>query len=146
MTEQDENVKKPRRSVLVAEDAEGVAANYMEFLKEDFDVVVCTSGRQVKKLIDQGATFDVAIFDIVMPPESRKQKLEDTVDTGMRLMARMIDENLCRRFYVITVRDELRDAVDRMCKDKAVYRFEHKLDHDPGELLKNVLMLLGQPL
>jgi CheY-like chemotaxis protein len=144
MESRDNISDSSRPNILVVEDAEGIADLYVELLEDDYCVRVCNGGRQVRSVIDQGCKFDLAIMDIVLPPEDPdRQKLEDCQETGIRLIKNMIENEVCRRFYVITVLKGERQRVEQLCKsNNVVCKFEYKLDYKPEKLLENVAELL----
>ena len=140
------NIKKlsiPK--ILIVEDATGVASMYKTLLKEKYkspdSIVICKSGEDTQKLIENGLRFDLTLMDIVLPPEDlEKFRLEDCGETGLRLINNMLTCNTCQRFYVITVLKEMQARVEELCKGKgAVLKFEHKLDHEPEKLIENVV-------
>lgn len=134
--------------ILIAEDAKGITHCYKIILeKSNYDVTICHSGREVQSLIEKRQQFDLAIVDIVLPPENTVNlTLEDSQETGIRLIETMIKNKLCLRFYIITIRHDLRERAEQLCKGKAVLRFEYKLDHEPKNFLENIKNLLRQPV
>lgn len=138
-----------KKKIVVVEDAKGIARGYKILLQQlDYDVTVRLSGEDVQNLVDKGHKFDLAIMDVVLPLEDLKNlKLEDCQETGLRLMESMIENNTCRRFYVITVRNDLKERIEMLCKEKkAVLKFEYKLDHEPKEFVPNVATLLSMDI
>lgn len=133
---------KPK--ILIVEDAVGVATLYRELLDDTYDITISHNGKQAQSLIDAGSKFDLAIVDMVLPPEDLdKFRLADCHKTGLRLLKSMLNNNVCSRFYVITVFKDLEGEVEELCKEhNAVFKFEHKLDNEPEELVGNVRTLL----
>jgi DNA-binding response OmpR family regulator len=134
-----------KKKILIIEDAKGTAAGYKTILaKGDYDVTIYSSGKP-GPFINKGKKFDLAIVDIVLPPEDlEKYKLQDCQETGLRLMETMIANNTCPRFYVITVRNTLRSRVEKLCEEKkVVLNFEAKIDYEPEKLLDKVATLLA---
>ncbi len=132
---------KPR--ILVAEDSKSVARMYRQLLSGEHDVTMCCSGTEVQSLIRQHRRFDLAIMDIVLPPEDEGLPLVDSQRTGLRLMESMARSGTCPRFYVITVQKDLKEKVEAICRDaRAVLQFVYKLDSEPEELVENVRHLL----
>ena len=139
-------VERPKQ-ILVVEDAKGIARGYATILEDaGYEVTLCFTGEQAKQLITQKRVFDLAIMDIVLPAEDQeKHSLKESHDTGLRLIRRMVDECLCDRFYVITVRDDLEEKLRIICKAPAKYLYETKLAYEPENLVENVEGLIGPP-
>jgi len=135
-----------KKKILIVEDAIGIARGYETSLsKSGYDATICRNGTEAQSLIDRGKKFDLAILDIVLPVEDPRYTLTECQDTGVRLINQMIGKEICRRFYVITVRSSLQNRIERLCEEKkAVLLFEHKLDHEPETFLENVERLLKQ--
>ena len=134
-----------RHRILIIEDATGVANMYKDILSDEYDITICHSGEKVQSLINQHEEFDLAVVDIVLPPEEKTLTLSDCQRTGLRLMAEMIREKVCSRFYVITVLKDLRPDVEMLCQQAhAVVKFQYKLDSEPEELKDTIRCLLEQ--
>lgn len=99
-------------------------------------------------MIDEGKKFDLAIMDVVLPPEDMKAlTLADCQRTGLRLMAAMIRAGVCSRFYVVTVLKDLKEEVEKVCEDAhVVFKFQYKLDSEPEELKDTIDRLFEQPV
>ena len=141
------DVKRENR-IIVVEDARGIADGYRTILENaGYSVTVFTrlTLDDLQKFADQGSSFDLAIVDIVLPAEKKTGlRLEDCQYTGIRLMERMVELGICKRFYVITVRVSLKSGVERLCEEKqAAIKFQYKLDYEPEKLLPNVADLLA---
>lgn len=134
-----------KMNLLIIEDADGIAKAYKEILKtdENLDLMIANSGLAVQSLINKGEKFDLAIVDIMVPVEdNEKYSLSDGHETGLRLINNMINKDICRRFYIITVLEDIEGRIKSLCKGKAVFIFEDKISHEPEELLTNVQELL----
>ncbi|MHC4558701.1 MAG: response regulator [Planctomycetota bacterium] len=141
--------RQMKKKIIIMEDAKRIAKGYKVLLqRSNYEISVCNLGEDGQALIDKGCKFDLAIMDVVLPPEDLKiRKLKDCKDTGLRLIKSMIKNGICRRFYVITVRGELKKRIEALCrKGKAVLKFESKLDHEPEEFVDNVAQLLAKPV
>ena len=139
------NSSRPR--ILIIEDAKGIADMYREELAEQrYDVRVCTNGKDALTLIGEGYKCELAIVDIVLPPEDMENlTLADCQETGIRLIEAMSANDTCRRFYVITVARHLRNRLEELAESQGVVmRFEYKLDHDPENFSSNVAELLDR--
>ena len=136
--------KSDRRRVLIVEDASGVAQMYRDLLRNSgCFVVTCSGGAEVESLINSGERFDLVVTDIVLPPEdSEKYTLDECQTTGLRLIKKMIDRNVCHRFYVITVCKDVRQQVETICEKSALLLFKYKLDNEPDEFVNNINRLL----
>jgi hypothetical protein len=109
----------------------------------NYGINICLLGEEVQALIDKKEKFDLAIIDIVLPAENLKKfELVDCQETGLRLMESMIENDICHRFYVITMVKKLRARVKQLCKGRAVYKFEDKLSYEPEGFAANVAKLI----
>lgn len=135
-----------RSRVLIVEDAQGLATLYGQMLNDSgHTVTICGNPKLVNLLIENGETFDLAILDIVLPPEDLElYSLQDCHRTGIRLMERMIRRMACNRFYVITGLKDIQQQAEAICGKSALLLFEYKLDYEPEEFVKNVDALLSR--
>lgn len=137
------------RRILIVEDSRGTASGYRELLEREgagYDCTVCITGIEAVEVIDSGMRFDLAVMDIILPPEDGEKALEESHETGLRLMEMMIEKGTCRRFYVITVSGKQKVEIERICKGRAVFLFECKYDNEPSMFTVNVAELLGKPV
>jgi CheY-like chemotaxis protein len=135
-------------TIVIVEDAKGIANGYKTILDRagyHATVFARMTNKDIEKFAKDGKRFDLAIVDMVLPVEDdRKLKLEDCQYTGLRLMEKMVLLGICRRFYVITIRANLRKEVAKLCKEKgAALKFEYKLDYQAAKLVDNVADLLS---
>ena len=133
--------------ILIIEDAKGTVRGYVDLLRDAGydDITICHKGTEVQVLIDKGEEFDLSIADIMLPAEEpEKYTLAECQETGVRLIRRMIEKDICQRFYVITVRSSLESSIERLCKEKkVVLKFESKIDHEPEKFIDNITNLLA---
>jgi len=135
-----------KKKILIIESAKGLSRCYEYLLGEKFECTCCFTGMEAKKVIERGKRFDVVIMAIVLPIEDQSLSLEDCYETGIRLMALMLERGTCRRFYVISTRLKNGSEISAMCEGKAVLRFEHALDIEPEEFAGNVVRLLSEAI
>ncbi len=133
------------KKIIIVEDAKGIARGYKTILERaGYDVIVCLNGKEAQSLIDEDRKFDIAIMDIMLPPENLdKYTLAECQGTGLRFVEQMIKKSMCHRFYVITVLRDVRDRLEKICNGKAVYKYEDKISHEPEKLVKNIAELLA---
>ena len=143
--------KDIKKRILIVEDAEDIARGYQTILEREgkgkYDVTVCLTGEEVQRLIDEKQKFDIVVMDIMMPAENlKKHTLEDCHSTGLRLVKQMVKKHICRRFYVITVRPDLKHNLEKICNKAAHLEYEDKLDHEPEKFCPKVEMLLAKQM
>jgi CheY-like chemotaxis protein len=141
-------VDSQKKKIIIVEDAKGVAHGYKSILEvAGYDVTVCLTGKEAQGLIDREEKFDLAIVDVMLPPEDLdKYTLNDALDTGLRLIAQMIKNGICHRFYAITVRGDVGSELEEICSKSSAYIYEDKIDYQPENLLDRVQELLSKDI
>lgn len=135
------NISRPK--ILIIEDARGVAFLYKKILEDEYDVTLCYSGEEAIKCLEEQKHFDLIILDVVLPTEDEKYTLEDCSQTGYRLLMKMIKDKVSSRFYVITVKCEMKEMFENICNNfNVILKFEAKIDHQPEKLVSIVKNLL----
>lgn len=141
-------MEKRERKILIVEDSPTTALSYKKVLSDAFDVTLCRSGRDAQVLIKRKSYFQLAIMDMVLPPEGTDDfALKDCRETGLRLMESMILHGTCLRFYVITGLKDWGARVERLAEELgALCRFDYKMDISPERLRNRIDNLLSTPL
>jgi len=121
------SAKKARPRILLVENTDTLSDRYRKALGNSFRVTLCKTGSEVAKLVNDGAKFDLAIMDVILPPEEEGLDLENT---GLRLIDMMRLAGTCRRFIINTVRWDIRGKIERICDGRAVWEYVIKQCED----------------
>ncbi len=121
---------KPK--ILLVDDEKMLLELYsIKFVKNGFDVVVCSSAEQALELLKQGYTPDAILFDITMPEMSGYEFLEH-INT-MRLPKKCLK---------IALTNESQDGEKMRTVALGVHAHLVKAEYTPGELAEQIKELL----
>ena len=134
--------EKPR--MLIVEDSSMIKL-LEDLFRDRFDVTAARNGAEACGEMKDGNRFDVAIVDCIMPVESSDRSLADTQATGLRVIRRLLENGLCSRFLVLTVRWDIEDDLARLFagREKAKYRLLLKSDTKDDEIVETVHALIA---
>lgn len=112
--------------MLIAEDAKDTLQHLQELFDPDYEVVSACNGEEAFRIVRHTDYFDISIVDIVMPIESKKMRMKEGRDTGIRLIEEMIDKKKTHRILVFTVRGEIEDRMPGIVGSSVQWRFLDK--------------------
>lgn len=122
--ESSDCVAKGLPTMLIADDM--IADNLASTFKPQFSITVARNGHDVVSLLEQQRFFDICIIDINMPPESAYVAINDSYNTGIRLIERILEGRHSKRFVVVTARQDeayIKQEIQRVVGSKGSWRF-----------------------
>jgi DNA-binding NtrC family response regulator len=129
-------------SILLAEDS-SLGLTMLDYLSDKYNIDLARNGREVIECINKGKTYDVCIIDIIMPVEELEFSIEDSQETGIRLISKIISSGTSFRFLVLTVRKDVENKVKEIIGNNGIYTFLLKISTDSIEIEDSIKNLLN---